>query len=68
MRSLEARMRHVMIHEGGVTWDDIDGISTASLLPRFHMPDIERYIGVGDLKGHLRLCSRMMRAHRLDDT
>ena len=68
MERLEARMRQVMIYEGGLTWDDIDGIMTSSLLPKFRMPDIERYSGVGDLKGHLRLYSRIMRAHRLDDT
>ena len=46
MRSLEARMRHVMIHEGGLTWDDIDGIPTTSLPPKFHMPDMqESYSG-----------------------
>ena len=26
MERLEARMRQVMIHEGGLTWDDKDGI------------------------------------------
>ena len=32
------------------------------------MLDIEHYSGVGDLKGHLRLYSCIMRARRLDDT
>ena len=52
-----------MIHEGELPWDDKDSILVASLSLKFHMPDIERYIRVGDLKGHLRLYSRIMRAH-----
>ena len=35
---------------GGLTWDGRDGISTASLPPKFCMPNIERYSKVGDPK------------------
>ena len=68
MERLKARMRQVMMHDGGLTWDDKYGIPKASLPLKFRMPDIERYSGVGDPKGHLRLYSRIMRAHILDDT
>ena len=43
MERLKARMRQVMIHEGGLTWDDRDGIPKASLPLKFCMPNIERY-------------------------
>ena len=56
-----------MMHEGGLTWDDRDGIPTASLSPKFCSPGIERYNRVGEPKGCLRLYSRIMKAHRLDD-
>ena len=68
MERLEARVRQVMIHEGGLTWNDKDGILTASLPPKICMPDNKHYSGVGDPKGHLRLYSCIMRVHRLDDT
>ena len=50
-----------------MTWDDRDGIPTASLPAKFCMPDIERYSGIGCPKIHLRLYSTIMRAHRIDD-
>ena len=68
MERLKARMRQVMIHEGGLTWDDRDGIPKASLPLKFRMPNIERYSWVGDPKGHLRLYFHIMRAHGFDDT
>ena len=52
----------------GTYKDDRDGIPTTNLPPKFRMLDIERYSKVGDPKRHLRLYSRIMRAHRLDDT
>ena len=56
------------MHEGELTWVDKGGIPTASLPLKFRMPDIERYSGVGDPKGHLRLYNSIIRAHRLDNT
>ncbi|KAL6312554.1 hypothetical protein AAG906_030667 [Vitis piasezkii] len=44
-----------------------DGIPTASLPAKFHMPDIERYSGIGCPKIHLRLYNTIMRAHGIDD-
>ena len=39
----------------------------ASLPTQFRMPDIERYMGIGCPKIHLRLYSSVMRAHGLDE-
>ena len=50
-----------------MTWDDRDGIPTASLPAKFRMPDIERYSGIGYPKIHLRLYSTVMKAHGIDD-
>ena len=64
---LEFRIRQIILHEGGLNWDDRDGISTASLPAKFCMLNIERYSGIGCPKIHLRLYSTVMRAHRIDD-
>ncbi|KAL6322025.1 hypothetical protein AAG906_003167 [Vitis piasezkii] len=55
------------LQDGGLTWDDRDGIPAASLPAKFRMPDIERYSGIGCPKIHLRLYSIVIRAHRIDD-
>ncbi|RVW31888.1 hypothetical protein CK203_087158 [Vitis vinifera] len=64
---LESTMRQIRLQDGGLTWDDRDGISAASLPAKFRMPDIERYSGIGCPKIHLRLYSTVMRAHGIDD-
>ncbi|RVX03964.1 hypothetical protein CK203_021755 [Vitis vinifera] len=64
---LESMMRQIRLQDGGLTWDDRDGIPTASLPAKFRMPDIERYSGIGCPKIHLRLYSTVMRAHGIDD-
>ena len=64
---LESRMRQIRLQDGGLTWDDRDGIPMASLPAKFRMPDIERYSGIGCPKIHLRLYSTIMRAHWIDD-
>ncbi|WKA04999.1 hypothetical protein VitviT2T_022989 [Vitis vinifera] len=60
-------MRQIRLQDGGLTWDDRDGIPAASLPAKFRMPDIERYSGIGCPKIHLRLYSTVMRAHGIDD-
>ncbi|KAL6325530.1 hypothetical protein AAG906_023375 [Vitis piasezkii] len=60
----EARIR---LQDGGLTWDDRDGIPVVSLPAKFRMSDIERYSGIGCPKIHLRLYSTIMRAHGIDD-
>ena len=64
---LEARMRQIRLQDGGLTWDNRDGIPAASLPAKFRMPDIERYSGIGCPKIHLRLYNTVMRAHGIDD-
>ncbi|KAJ9680317.1 hypothetical protein PVL29_019589 [Vitis rotundifolia] len=63
---LEARMRQIRLQDGGLTWDDRDGIPAAILLAKFHMPNMEPYTGIGCPKIHLRLYSTVMRAHGID--
>ncbi|RVW60409.1 hypothetical protein CK203_089901 [Vitis vinifera] len=58
---LESMMRQIRLQDGGLTWDDRDGIPAASLPAKFRMPDIERYSGIGCPKIHLRLYSTVMR-------
>ncbi|RVW86144.1 hypothetical protein CK203_037962 [Vitis vinifera] len=50
-----------------MVWDDFDGLPMTSLSAKFRMPEIERYIGIGCPRIHLRLDSTMMRAHGLDE-
>ena len=64
---LESKMRQIKLQDGGLTWDDRDGIPTASLPAKFCMPDIECYSGIGCPKIHWRLNSIVMRAHGIDD-
>ncbi|KAL6311168.1 hypothetical protein AAG906_000911 [Vitis piasezkii] len=49
MDRLEQRLRQMRASDGGITWDDFDGSPMASLLAKFRMPNIERYMGVGSL-------------------
>ena len=55
------------VSNGGMVWDDFDGLPMTSLSAKFRMPEIERYIGIGCPRIHLRLDSTMMRAHGLDE-
>ena len=60
-------MRRMRVSNGAISWDDFDGAPVASLSTQFRMPDIERYMGIGCPKIHLRLYSSVMRAHGLDE-
>lgn len=53
--------------EGMISWDDLDYMSMASLLAKFRIPEIKRYISIGCLCIHLHLNSIMMRGHGLDE-
>ena len=64
---LESKMRQIRLQDGGLAWDDRDGIPAASLPAKFCMPDIEHNSGIGYPKIPLRLYSTVMRAHRIDD-
>ena len=60
---LESKMRQIRLQDGGLAWDDRDGIPAASLPAKFCMPDIEHNSGIGYPKIPLRLYSTVMRAH-----
>ena len=55
------------VSNGGMVWDDFDGLLMTSLSAKFRMPEIERYIGIRCPRIHLRLYSTVMRAHGLDE-
>ena len=55
------------VSNGAISWDDFDGAPVASLSTQFRMPDIERYMGIGCPKIHLRLYSSVIKAHGLDE-
>ncbi|RVW92796.1 hypothetical protein CK203_042612 [Vitis vinifera] len=67
MDRFEQRMRRMRVSNGAISWDDFDGAPVANLPAQFRMPDIERYMGIGCPKIHLRLYSSVMRAHGLDE-
>ena len=46
MDRLEQRMRQLRVSDGGMVWDDFDGLLVASLPAKFRMPKIERYTGI----------------------
>ena len=60
-------MRQLRVSDGSAVWDDLEGMSVASLPVKFRMPDIERYIGIGYPRIHLKLYSTVMSAHGLDE-
>ena len=68
MDRLEQRMRLLRVSNGGMVWDDFDGLPVASLPAKFKMLEIERYTRIRCPLIHLRLYSTMMRAHGLDET
>ena len=55
------------LSDGAISWDDFDRAAVASLPTHFRMLKIERYMGIGCPKIHLRLYSSVMRAHGLDE-
>ena len=64
---IEQRMRSLHISDGIMSWDGYDDLPVATLPVEFHMPDIERYTGIGCPHIHLQLYSTVMRRHRLDE-
>ena len=50
-----------------IVWDDSNRPPIVSSLTSFHMHDIERFIGVGCPRVHVRLYSLVMRALGRDD-
>ena len=68
MDRIEQRIRQLRVSDNSVVWEDLDCIPMASLLAKFRIPDIEKYMGVACPCIHLRLYSTMMRAHGLDES
>ncbi|KAL6348249.1 hypothetical protein AAG906_005541 [Vitis piasezkii] len=68
MDRLEQRMRQMRTLDGAISLDDFDVAPVASLSAQFRMLEIERYIGIGCPKIHLRLYSTVMRTRGLDET
>ena len=68
MDRLEQRLRQLRTLDGAITWEDFDRAPMASLPAKFKMPEIERYMGIGCPRIHLRLYSTIMRAYGLDET
>ena len=64
---LEQRIRRKRDLDETISWDDNDDMPVASLPINFRMLNIERYIGVGCPRIHLRLYSIVMRALDLDE-
>ena len=61
-------MRQLRVSDSSVAWNDLESMPVANLSAKFRMPDIERYMGIGCPRIHLRLYSIVMRAHRLDES
>ena len=64
---LEQRIRSLHVSDGVIGWDGYDDLPVAALPVEFHMPDIERYTGIGCPRIHLQLYITVMRGHRLDE-
>ena len=50
-----------------ISWDDPNDVPVATLPISFRMPDIERYMGVGCPRIHLRLYNIVMRVLGLNE-
>ena len=68
MDRLEQQIRQIRVLDSSVSYDDFDGIPVANLPAKFRIPDIDRYIGIGCPRIHLRLYSNIIRAYGLDET
>ena len=65
---IEQRIRSLHVSDGVIGWDGYDDLSVAAFPVEFHMPDIERYTGIGCPRIHLQLYSVVMHGHRLDES
>ncbi|KAL6319148.1 hypothetical protein AAG906_011232 [Vitis piasezkii] len=64
---LEQRIRWKRDLDETISWDDNDDMLVATLPINFRMLKIEKYMGVGCPRIHLRLYSTIMRALDLDE-
>ena len=68
MDRLKQQIRHIKMLDSLVAWDDSDGIPVASLPVEFRMSEIDKYIGIGYPRIHIRLYGTIMRAYGLDES
>ena len=67
MDRLERRIKQMRDPDEIILWDDPDDVPVATLPISFRMPDIERYMGVGCPRIHLRLYNIVMRVLGLNE-
>ena len=67
MDKLEQRIKRMRDLDETISWDDIDDMLVDTLPVVFRMPEIERYMGVGCPRIHLKLYNTFIRALGLDE-
>ena len=67
IQRVEQMLRRLRFTEGMNVWDGFDSAPMTPLLPKFRMPNMERYIGRGCPHTHLRIYSQLMRGMGLDE-
>ena len=60
-------LRQLRVAKGIDVWDGFDSALVTPLLPKFQMPDMERYTVRGCPRTHLRIYSQLMRGMSLDE-
>ena len=65
---IEQRIRSLHVSDGVIGWDEYDDLPMAAFPVELHMPDIERYTGIGCPRIHLQLYNAVMLGHRLDES
>ena len=60
-------LRQLRVVESMDVWDGFDSAPITPLLPKFRMPDMERYTSRGCPRTHLRIYSQLMRGMGLDE-
>ena len=67
IQRVEHMLKQLRVIEGMDVWDRFNSTPVTPLLPKFQMPDMERYIGRGCPSTHLRIYSQLMRGMGLDE-
>ena len=67
IQRVEQMLRQLRVVKGMDVWVGFDSALVTTLPPKFRMPDMERYIGRGCPRTHLRIYSQLMRGMGLDE-
>ena len=67
IQRVEQMLRQLRVAVGMDVWDGFDNALVTPLPPKFRMPDMERYIGKGCPRTHLRIYSQLIRGMGLDE-